>query len=86
MHRWVWDLRYATPTATHYEYPIAAVPQDTPRTPQGPLALPGPYQVRLAANGKTMTVPLTVKMDPRVTATRADLESLFKLEHKLSYV
>jgi photosystem II stability/assembly factor-like uncharacterized protein len=84
MHRWVWDLRYATPTATHYEYPIAAVPQDTPRTPQGPLALPGPYQVRLTANGKTMTVPLTVKMDPRVISTRTDLEILFNLEHKLA--
>jgi hypothetical protein len=35
MHRWVWDLRGTTPTATRYEYPIAAVPHRTPRTPQG---------------------------------------------------
>src|SRR3954467_11264849 len=63
MHRWVWDLRYTTPTATRYEYPISAVPHNTPRTPQGPLALPGTYTVRLTAGGKTMTAPLTVKMD-----------------------
>ena len=68
MHRWVWDLRYPTPTATRYEYPISAVPHDTPRTPQGPLALPGTYRVRLTANGKALTAPLTIKIDPRVAA------------------
>jgi len=84
MHRWIWDLRYTTPTATHYEYPISAVPHDTPRTPQGPFALPGTYQVRLTANGKTITVPLTIKMDPRVKASQADLENLFKMEREIS--
>ena len=84
MHRWVWDLRYATPTATRYEYPISAVPHATPRTPQGPLALPGTYTVRLKANGKTLTAPLTVKMDPRVTASRAELENLFRVESQLA--
>ncbi len=86
MHRWVWDVRYATPTATRYEYPISAVPNDTPRTPQGSLAPPGTYTIRLTANGKTLTAPLTVKMDPRVTATRADLDSLFRLESRLAAV
>ena len=84
MHRWVWDLRYATPTATRYEYPISAVPHNTPRTPQGPLALPGTYTVRLTANGKALTAPLTVKMDPRVTASRVELEAEFKLESRLA--
>jgi photosystem II stability/assembly factor-like uncharacterized protein len=84
MHRWVWDLRWTTPTATHYEYPISAVPNDTPRTPQGALALPGVYTVRLTANGKSVTVPLSVKMDPRVPASTADLASLFQAESHLS--
>jgi hypothetical protein len=84
MHRWIWDLRYATPTATRYEYPISAVPHATPRTPQGALALPGAYQVRLIADGKVITAPLTVKIDPRVAATRAELEAEFKLESQLS--
>ncbi len=72
MHRWVWDLHYATPTAPRYEYPISAVPHDTPRTPQGVLALPGTYTVRLTVGGKALTAPLTIKMDPRVTASSAD--------------
>ncbi len=84
MHRWVWDLRCTTPTATRYEYPISAVPHDTPRVPQGPLALPGTYTVRLTANGKVLTAPLTVKMDPRVKAPASDLEAMFKLESSLS--
>jgi hypothetical protein len=84
MHRWVWDLRYATPVATNYQYPISAVPHATPRTPQGPLALPGSYKVRLTVDGKTLEAPLTIKMDLRVESTRADLENLFALESKLA--
>jgi photosystem II stability/assembly factor-like uncharacterized protein len=84
MHRWVWDLHYTTPTAGNYEYPISAVPYQTPRTPQGPLALPGTYTVRLSAAGKVLSAPLTIKIDPRVYATAADLESLFAQQSKLA--
>jgi len=84
MHRWVWDIRYTTPTATNYSYPISAVPHDTPRTPQGPLALPGTYTVRLTAAGKVLTAPLTIKIDPRVHSTPAELQSLFAVQTKLA--
>ena len=84
MHRWIWDLRYATPTATSYEYPISAVPHRTPRTPQGPLALPGTYTVRLTANGNVLTETLIVKMDPRIEATPGDLTKLFAVENELA--
>jgi hypothetical protein len=84
MHRWIWDLRYTTPAATNYEYPISAVPHKTPREPQGPLALPGTYTVRLTADGKTLTAPLVVKIDPRVNSTSSDLESLLALQTKLA--
>jgi photosystem II stability/assembly factor-like uncharacterized protein len=84
MHRWVWDLHATTPTATRYEYPISAVPHDTPRLPQGPLVLPGKYEVRLIVNGKSYSAPLTVKMDPRVPASAADLTALNELENKLA--
>jgi photosystem II stability/assembly factor-like uncharacterized protein len=84
MHRWVWDLRYSTPVATNYQYPISAVPHNTPRVPQGPLALPGTYTVRLTAGGKSVSAPLTIKMDPRVHATGAELGSLFTLESRLA--
>jgi len=84
MHRWIWDLRYTTPTATNYEYPISATPHATPRNPQGPLALPGAYQIRLTADGKVFTQTVSVKKDPRVEATPDDLAKLFSLEAKLA--
>ena len=83
MHRWVWDLRYPTPVSTEHEYPIAAVPHDTPRYPLGPLAVPGQYTVRLNANGQSYTVLLTVKMDPRGKISAAQLEQEFDLESRL---
>lgn len=84
MHRWVWDLHYSAPLATHRDYPISAIPHDTPRAPSGPHALPGQYTVRLTANGHTYTAPLTVKMDPRVKTSAAGLDQLFQLESKLT--
>jgi len=41
--------------------------------------LPGTYQVRLTVGGKTYTQPLVVKMDPRSTATPAELTKQFEL-------
>jgi photosystem II stability/assembly factor-like uncharacterized protein len=84
MHRWVWDLRYTPPLSTQHEYPISAVPHDTPRSPFGPLVLPGDYSVRLTVDGKMFTQPLTVKMDPRVKISPAGLEQQFQLEMKLA--
>jgi len=84
MHRWVWDLRYPHPYSTLYEYPISAVPHDTPRYPLGPLVLPGKYIVRLTANGKTQSSSLTVKMDPRVKTTATGLKDKFYLEMRLA--
>ncbi|MGB9031732.1 MAG: glycoside hydrolase [Acidobacteriaceae bacterium] len=76
MHRWVWDLRSTTPTATRYDYPISAVPYRTPLRPQGPLVLPGSYTVRLAVDGHSESQSLTVKMDPRIQTAPSDLEAL----------
>jgi len=84
MHRWVWDLRYPHPYSTLYEYPISAVPHDTPRYPSGPLVLPGKYIVKLTANGKTQSSSLTVKMDPRVKTTATGLKDKFYLEMRLA--
>lgn len=39
----------------------------------GPLALAGTYTVRLTANGKTQTQPLTILRDPEIKTTDADL-------------
>jgi hypothetical protein len=43
------------------------VPHATPREPQGPLALPGEYRVRLTVDGRSLEQPLTLNPDPRVT-------------------
>jgi hypothetical protein len=84
MHRWIWDLHYPAPTVVRHDYPIAAVPHDTPRGPLGPAALPGTYAVRLTVDGKSSTVPLTVKMDPRVKTPPAGLQRKFNAETRLA--
>jgi hypothetical protein len=84
MHRWVWDLHYSTPNAPRYDYPISAVPGDTPRVPQGPLALPGQYTVKLTANGHSYSEPLTIKRDPRVKTPDAGLAQMFQMEARLA--
>jgi hypothetical protein len=72
-NRFAWDLRFAPPamdeTAAN---PFAAAPQ-------GPQVMPGTYQVRLTAAGKTYTQPLIVTLDPRSNATPADLEKQSEL-------
>ena len=75
-HRFVWDLHYAPPAGTSAQpgqYPISAIPFDTPREPRGPLAIAGSYTVRLTVGDKTQTQPLTLKMDPRVKTPPAVL-------------
>jgi hypothetical protein len=88
MHRFVWDLRYADPDAVHvqtpYNYPMSAIPGETPLPPQGPLVLPGKYEVRLTVDGKTYRQPLEVKMDPRVNYVRNQLEGALNLERRIS--
>jgi hypothetical protein len=84
MHRWVWDLHYPAPDSTGHEYPISAIPGDTPRYPLGPAALPGTYTARLTADGKTYTEHFAVKMDPRIKISAAALEKKFQTETRLA--
>ncbi|MGC2548742.1 MAG: glycoside hydrolase [Candidatus Sulfotelmatobacter sp.] len=84
MHRWVWDLHYPAPDSTRHEYPISAIPGDTPRLPLGPTALPGTYTARLTADGKSYTASFVLKMDPRVKTSTAGLERKFQLETRLA--
>ncbi len=88
MHRFLWDMRYPDPQAVHvqtpYNYPMGAIVGETPLPPQGPLVLPGKYEVRLKVDGQTYRQPLEVKMDPRVNYARNKLESALGLELKIS--
>lgn len=79
MHRFVWDLHYPAPEVLAHSYPISAIKGETPREPQGVLALPGQYTVKLAVGGETYSQPLNVKMDPRIHLTAAQLRAQFAL-------
>jgi hypothetical protein len=63
---------------------MGATMGETPLPPQGPLVLPGKYEVRLTVEGRTYRQPLEVKMDPRVEYARNQLESALALEFRIS--
>jgi photosystem II stability/assembly factor-like uncharacterized protein len=68
-----WDLRYAPATTFPGMILWGA-------TTNGPLAVPGTYQVRLTVDGKTLTRPITVRKNPLLTdVTLADLKEQFDL-------
>jgi hypothetical protein len=78
MNRFAWDLRHEDPTAI----PGAFYPDDGPK---GWLAVPGHYQVRLTVRGISQTVPLELKIDPRLAGqvTAADLDQVHDLAQKV---
>lgn len=76
-NRFTWDLRY--PGATVFEGEIMW----GARAEQGPMAVPGSYQVRVTANGQSETQPLIVKLDPREHVTQTQLEEQFQLASKV---
>ena len=80
MHRFVWDMHYAAPDALETEFPISAIYRDTPKVPLGARALPGHYTVKLTADGKSYTQPLTVRMDPRITTPLGELAQQFAMQ------
>jgi photosystem II stability/assembly factor-like uncharacterized protein len=84
MHRFVWDLRLPPPDSLEHDYPISAIPGDTPRGPEGPAVLPGDYKLSLIVNGQTYTQPLKIQMDPRVKTSAADLGQQFNLQTQIA--
>ena len=71
-----WNLRY--PDAADFENRIFWAGGIN-----GPSAVPGTYAVRMTLNGQSQTQPLTLKKDPRVTATQADLQEQFNFLIKI---
>ena len=65
---------------------MSAVNRDTPPSPTSPWVVPGEYTVVLAAGGKSYTQPLTVKMDPRVKMSQAELQQQLTLSQQLCNV
>ncbi len=76
-----WDLRYAPA----YDFPgFRIVPTDDfEDSADGPTVLPGTYTVTLQYGGTTHRVPLTVRLDPRLHPTAADLAARLALEQQI---
>ena len=83
MHRFLWDMHYAPVPGVEPEYPMAAVYHNTAPEPTSPWVMPGDYSVVLTVNGKDYAHPLSVKIDPRVKASTADLAQQFELSKEL---
>jgi hypothetical protein len=78
-----WDLRYDNPPALNHSYEINANVGESPASPEGPIALPGVYTLKLTVNGTTYTQTVAVKNDPRSPATAADLHAQHDLQLKV---
>lgn len=78
-HRFLWDLHYQ-PLNLPPSYPISAVYKNTAPSGTSPWILPGNYFARLIVDGKTYEQSFTVKMDPRVKTSMADIQQ----QHDLS--
>jgi photosystem II stability/assembly factor-like uncharacterized protein len=83
MHRFLWDMHYASIPGLRPTYPIAAVYRNTAPEPTSPWVVPGQYSVVLSVNGKSYKQSLTVQMDPRVKTSARDLAEQFKLSKQL---
>ena len=78
-----WDLRYDSPPALTHTYEINANPGQTPASPEGPVALPGVYTLKLTVDGKSYTQTVRVKSDPRSPATPMALRAQVALQMKI---
>lgn len=76
MHRFIWDLAWGAELSDSGE-------EEGYGAPRGPRATPGAYEVRLTVDGKTLTQPLHITMDPRSTATPQDLARQVKLGREI---
>jgi photosystem II stability/assembly factor-like uncharacterized protein len=76
MHRFVWNLAWGA------ELPDSGEEEEY-TAPRGPRAAPGNYEVHLTIDGKALTQPLHITMDPRSTATPQDLAQQLKLGREI---
>ena len=97
LNRFVWDLRYPDPKSIlytyygihseYFEYTLAdhAIPHNTPwHEPQGPMVLPGQYEIRFTAGGETFKQPITVRLDPRLHESVEKLRAQLELGQELA--
>ena len=73
INRFVWNMRYPAPSKVKEGF------MGGEKGLVGPLAAPGTYQVRLVCGDQSFTTSFEIQKDPRVRATRSDLEAQFAL-------
>jgi photosystem II stability/assembly factor-like uncharacterized protein len=79
-HRFVWNLAWGTSGVAESDEPD----DGEGGVPRGPRVAPGTYYVELVWNGNPLyTQPLTVVMDPRVSASAAELQENFATTYKI---
>ncbi len=84
MHRFTWDMHYDPLPGSGGGRggggggAVGAVPHRTYPSVNAPWVAPGTYTVRLTANGRTMTQPIVIRMDPRVKIT-PEVQQIFTL-------
>jgi len=83
INRTNWDLRYDAPPAFSHSFDINANPGFTPASPQGPLAPPGRYTIKLTVGGKAYTGAVTVANDPRSPGSAAAIAAQHALQMNL---
>ena len=83
MHRFLWDMRYTPMSEGRGNFGMQAIYHDTAPGNDAPWVMPGNYTAKLTVNGKSYEQPFTVKMDPRVRTSMADLTEQFGLSKQL---
>ncbi len=78
-----WDLRYDAPNSLAHSFEINANPELTPPSPEGPVAIPGTYTLKLTVDGKSYTQTVAIKPDPHSPATVAAITAQHALQMKL---
>ncbi|MCA1632262.1 MAG: glycosyl hydrolase [Acidobacteria bacterium] len=76
LNRFVWDMRYTEAT----RFPGMILWSGETR---GPRAVPGTYQVKLTADGKTLTQAFEILRDPRLSTTPEEFARQFALLSKI---
>jgi photosystem II stability/assembly factor-like uncharacterized protein len=67
LNHFVWDMHSESPTRVPGAVGWGG-------RPEGPLVVPGTYEIKLTVAGKSETAKLEITKDPRVSASQADLE------------
>ena len=82
-HRFLWDMHYMPVPDVEPEYPMTAIYRNTSPSATSPWVAPGDYRIVLTVEGKSFEQLITVRMDPRVKASAADLQEQFDLSWQL---